>query len=489
MIVRLLRLPVVRGLLALAVVMTLFVGVAAVRVYRDRNRAAPPIPPSTNTVVPGTFRVDGPAAFPSEACRDTSRGLFVANTGDDSAPGTRSQPFRTIETGLKNLERGQTLFIRAGKYYNRAPDGTTDSLLTVIERGTRVAADQWLTVCGYPGERPQLFANDTDVGAVLIETTDRVHIEGLELIGASDGLRVAPSRGGDAKGVWIGHYPYLESEARHVRVWNNWIHGFGASGIQTNLSNDIDIRGNHIWDNAHWSDFATSGISIFHPASRAEDSVDPYGIYIVGNLIWNNYMDDSLYKPKDPNGLTDGNCIIIDQNGHYTDRSRTRTLIRNNICADNGGTGVAMTRSQNAEIVGNSFYLNNRTSKPTVVNHGEFMCQGMNGYENIDYPPVPGEEAGDRFYTPCVDVVFRDNVVVGRPDRKFLFQRFNRWRVEWGGNVWVKDGFEAPSTDDVALPANTIVLRRPDISDPRTADWTTVGPAEGKGAAWPLDTR
>jgi hypothetical protein len=489
MLLRSLRLPLVRGLLALGLVMTLIAAAGAVLVYRDRHRPAPPIPPSTNTVAPGSFRVDGPATFPSAACADTSRGVFVSNTGSDSGPGSLVQPYRTIEAGLKKLARGQTLFIRAGKYYNRAPDGTSDSLLVVVQRGTGVAADQWLTVCGYPGERPQLYANDTDVGAALIEATDRVHIEGLELIGPANGLSGAPSRGGDAKGVWIGHYPYLETEARHVRVWNNWIHGFGASGIQTNLANDIDIRGNYIWDNAHWSDFATSGISIFRPAARPGDSVDPYGFYIVGNLIWNNYMDDSLYNPKNPNGLTDGNCIIIDENGHYTDRSRTRTLIRNNVCADNGGPGVAMTRSQNAEIVDNTFYLDNRTSKRTVVNHGEFMCQGMSGYETIDYPPVAGDNAGDRFYTPCVDVVFRDNVVVGRPDRKYLFQHYNRWRVEFGGNVWVKNGFDPPSVDDTSLAAGTTVLRRPDAADPKTADWTAVGPAEGKGAAWPLDTR
>jgi len=55
--------------------------------------------------------------------------------------------------------------------------------------------------------------------------------------------------------------------------------------------------------------------------------------------------------------------------------------------------------------------------------------------------------------------------------------------------VWVKDGFSPPSVDDMALPAGTTVMRRPDIAYPRAADWTTVGPAEGKGAGWPLDTR
>jgi parallel beta-helix repeat protein len=482
----LIRLPMFRRLLAVGVALAIVAGAGAVVLYR--RRPPPPIPPSTNTVQPGSFRVDGPTAFPSAACADTSRGLFVSTTGNDASPGTIGQPYRTIEFGLKNLARGQTLFIRAGKYYNLAPDGRTDALIVVTQRGTGVADDQWLTVCGYPGERPQLYANDTDVGAALVEATDRVHIEGLELIGAADGLSRAPKRGGDAKGVWVGHFPYLDTEARHVRVWNNWIHGFGASGVQTNLANDVDIRGNRIWDNAHWSDFATSGISIFRPAARI-DAVDPYGTYIVGNLLWNNYMDDSLYNPQNVNGLTDGNCIIIDENGHYTDRSQSRTLIRNNICVDNGGPGVAMTRSQNAEIVDNTFYLDNRTSKRTVVSHGEFMCQGMSGYETADYPPVAGDDASHRFYTPCVDVTFRNNVVVGRPDRKYLFQHYNRWRVEFGGNVWVKDGFVAPSVDDTALAAATMVLRRPDTRDPTTADWTSTGAAAGKGAAWPLDTR
>ena len=119
-----------------------------------------------------------------------------------------------------------------------------------------------------------------------------------------------------------------------------------------------------------------------------------------------------------------------------------------------------------------------------MVDHGEFMCQGMSGYETIDYPPVPGED--DRFYVPCVDVVFRDNVVVGRPDRKYLFQHYYRWRVEWGGNVWVKDGFDPPSVDDVVLPGNTTVMRRPD--DRATRERPTgqrLGPPRARGRLGP----
>src|SRR4029453_11250734 len=94
---RSLRFPLVRLVLALGVVMMLFAAAGAVLVYRDRHRPPPPLPPSTNPAPPGSFRVDGPAAFPSAACADTSRGLFVANNGNDNAPGTLAQPFRTIE--------------------------------------------------------------------------------------------------------------------------------------------------------------------------------------------------------------------------------------------------------------------------------------------------------------------------------------------------------------------------------------------------------
>ncbi|TML18599.1 MAG: hypothetical protein E6G39_02950, partial [Actinobacteria bacterium] len=94
----------VRRLLAVGAALAIVAGVGAVVLYR--RRPPPPIPPSTITVQPGSFRVDGPTAFPSAACADTSRALFVSTTGSDASPGTIGQPYRTIEFGLKNLARG-----------------------------------------------------------------------------------------------------------------------------------------------------------------------------------------------------------------------------------------------------------------------------------------------------------------------------------------------------------------------------------------------
>lgn len=416
-----------------------------------------------------------PDAFPSSVCRPAANSKYVAMTGNDTNAGTLARPFRTVEKGVASLSRGAALFIRAGDYYNKAPSGLTDSLLIIHDVGGG-NANSWLTVCAYPGERPRLHANDTDSAAAFISGTKYVHIEGLELIGPAAGQQKKPARGADAAGIRVGSFGSSRVEAHYVRLWNNQIHGFGASGIQLNVANRVDIRGNLIWDSAHWSDFATSGISSFWQSAEPGNDGLPYGITIVGNLIWDNYMSDSIYDPKSSFGLTDGNCIIIDENAHFTDAGRSRTLIKNNICVNNGGPGVAVTRSKNVDIVNNTFYRNNRTSLPTVVNHGEFMCQSMDQSAKIE---------GRTVFTLCEDVVYRDNVIVGRPERTTLVANFGTTTVQSTGNVWVRTGFSSPSSD-VVLADGTAVLASPNESDPPNGDWRTIGSADGRGAPWPL---
>jgi parallel beta-helix repeat protein len=432
--------------------------------------------PPVTTLAPRPIAFgDAPDAFPSSMCRPAGNSKYVATTGSDSNPGTATQPYRTVAKGIASLDRGAALFIRAGDYFNRAPDGTQDGLLR-INNVADGSANPWLTVCAFPGERPRLYANDNERGAVFITGTRYVHIEGLELIGSAIGATKSPARGHDSAGVRVGSFGAPRAEAHYVRVWNNLIHGFGAAGIQLDVSNRIDIRGNLIWDNAHWSEFATSGISSFWQSAEPGNDGLPYGIYIVGNLIWGNYMSDSFYNSKSQFGLTDGNCIIIDENAHFTDAGRSRTLIKNNICVANGGPGVALTRSRGVDIINNTFYRNNFTSLPTVVNHGEFMCYSMAKSEKIE---------GRSVFTVCEDVVYRDNVVVGRPERKTLVANFGTTSVESAGNVWVRTGFTSPS-GDVVVPDGTAVVASANESDPPGGDWRTIGDANGRGAPWPL---
>jgi parallel beta-helix repeat protein len=447
------------------------------------NTSPPPTVSPSLTLPPLAANVPnpGPTSFPSPTCSNVnSNAKFVALDGNDRNPGTKDAPYRTINHAQQQIRHGQTLFIRGGTYYQLSPTGEQDNFIEIDSRG-KGSDTQWLAFCAYPGERPVLVANATDAGPILVRGTDHVHIEGLEVIGPAFGRQVEPPRGGHSAGVFVGAHPNPKTEANHTRIWNNWIHGFGGSGIQLNLSNNTDIRGNLIWDNAHWSEFATSGISLFWQSKGSGNDKYGFGNYIVGNLIWDNYMDDSLFDPSQPFGLTDGNCIIVDESGHFTDtNSSTRTLIRNNICVANGGPGVALARSANVEIVNNTFYMNNLTTLQTVVKNGEFMCQGMQKRDTVE---------GRSVFTKCDRVKYANNVVVGRPDRPSLYTTFFDAEVQFEGNVWVKSGFDAKSSSDKVLPSETAVIRVPNMEDPRAGDWTTVGEAAGKGAYWPLDWR
>lgn len=85
---------------------------------------------------------------------------YVSPLGDDSGPGTLSQPWKTIERAFQSnqathLSGGDTLYIRNGEYRfdegNMAPPWlpTKDSLSGTPSRPTVIA--------GYPGERPIIF--------------------------------------------------------------------------------------------------------------------------------------------------------------------------------------------------------------------------------------------------------------------------------------------------------------------------------------------
>lgn len=68
---------------------------------------------------------------------------YVAPEGNDSNPGTITQPFRSIARGVSPLNPGDTLYLRQGTYTERI------DLATPQKTG---AANAWLTIAGYPGE-------------------------------------------------------------------------------------------------------------------------------------------------------------------------------------------------------------------------------------------------------------------------------------------------------------------------------------------------
>jgi len=91
------------------------------------------------------------AARPVTAAQGRAAIYYVATNGNDSNPGTLEQPWRTLDKAAATLEAGDTLYIRAGTYYEQlkpAHDG---------------AAGAWITFAAYPGETVTLDGRHIDL--------------------------------------------------------------------------------------------------------------------------------------------------------------------------------------------------------------------------------------------------------------------------------------------------------------------------------------
>lgn len=75
-----------------------------------------------------------PLPQPSERPLAQGPGYFVAPDGDDTAAGTQDKPWKSINASLPKLQSGDTLYLRAGSYYEQvycAIVGTPDKPITL----------------------------------------------------------------------------------------------------------------------------------------------------------------------------------------------------------------------------------------------------------------------------------------------------------------------------------------------------------------------
>ena len=195
---------------------------------------------------------------------------YVATTGNDSNPGTLSQPFRTMRQGVSVLRPGDTTYVRVGTYFE-----SFDTNYFTFPSGTSWTSAVTLAV--YPGETVTM--NGTfNFGAV---PNQYIIIDGLiidAINGGSDGVSI--NQGShhirlqnceiknthlNGVGLWWGNNNGLSSD--YNEIMNCKIHHIGRSsgsvfpdqspvtdvghGIDMTTSNNI-IRGNHLYDNGEY---------------------------------------------------------------------------------------------------------------------------------------------------------------------------------------------------------------------------------------------
>jgi parallel beta-helix repeat protein len=312
--------------------------------------------PSTTATVLQTVPPTDPSTLPTGQA--FARTFYVAPNGKDSGPGTLEQPWGTLQHAVDNLKAGDRALVGSGEYNNGLYFENKDG-----EPGRPI------TIAAAPGAKPVVRLKNLQQYGVVIKGSSYVTVEGLEFsyegpdASAANGERFEAGISVQTTDRAAGLEPKI---SHHIQIRNNNVHGFPDAGINIIQSDYVLAEGNTVWNNSKWSKYDTSGISVYE--SVALDAKPGAHTILRNNTVFQNenrIADPAFGYP------TDGNCIIIDDNRRTQDKLPNKTndgayeadtLVENNMCAGNGGSGVSVFNSDNVLVRHNSLYNNQRTA-------------------------------------------------------------------------------------------------------------------------------
>ncbi len=315
-------------------------------------------------------------------------------SGNNSNNGTSpTSAFSTIQKASDISQAGDTIFIMKGTYLNTAQN----AVLTHKKSGL---PSKWITFKNFKTDKPVLSFNAWH--GIKIEGS-YVTIDGLTIRGnnsyvtldqALNQSKSCKNPGGtDYEAKYNGNGIYTDGRAgnrvHHITVKNCTIYECGGSGIQTVQSDYVTIENNIVYNNAWYSVFAPSGISLYQ--SWNFDQKTEVKNFVRNNICYGNQM--FVPWPAVNCTFTDGNGIIIDdskntQGGSTIGTYKGRTLVTNNICYKNGGSGIHSFHSEHVDIINNTSYLNSQTAS---INNGEIYPSKSNDvriFNNILWSPA-----------------------------------------------------------------------------------------------------
>jgi hypothetical protein len=309
--------------------------------------------------------------------------FYVATNGNNSNTGTLLSPYATIDYVVNNkMNPGDVLLVRGGVY----------KFSTYLRKsGTATAL---ITIKNYPGELPELngwssngqmstgngFGNDN--GAYL----SNIKIEGFYITGFYRGIGFNWCNECNAS---LSNSNQTQNNAgnnrgNNIQIVYNVVDGCGQNGISVNFTSNVIVQRNVVSrtgyekNSGSWS----SGISLLGVSgnNRVDANVSFHHIDVSGNN-------------------TDGNGIIIDLS-YDGINGNANTQVSNNICFNNGGAGISVTRSSKVTVLNNSTYNDVQTlgafwGELTVSTLGAYTnLNNIKLINNIFYPKNGGKSIG-----------------------------------------------------------------------------------------------
>jgi parallel beta-helix repeat protein len=301
---------------------------------------------------------------------------YVSASASGAMDGTPVHPFSTIQAASDSTNPGDTVFIMNGTYTNSWWNGT---VLNITRSGS---ASAWIVYAAYPTHHPKLQFNGW--GGIYITGASYIEVSGLEIVGNNAAMDSATAFSDRADGnncltsgngimcYQNGTSPY----PHHITIRKCIVHDCGGGGISTQTTDYITIEENTVYNNAWYSPYDCSGISLGWNSNYDNDTTN-YRVFVRRNSCFSN--KNCIPAIQGGTVPTDGEGIIIDiQDGTagnvpaYTGRM----LLENNVVFNNGGDGITLFKTNHVDVINNTAYLNDRT---TEINRGQiFPNQGKN---------------------------------------------------------------------------------------------------------------
>lgn len=356
----------------------------------------------------------------SQIFAQTSIYVSVQTGSDNTGNGTIGNPYQTIKKGVEAadaLTGAVNVWVRSGTYQNSNFSTTItdiwkdDEIPSTAVRLNNIngAPNAYITIKPYTGEHP-LIQGDGD-NCINIRNCSYLRLEGFEIKGIVDfiPLSLAWQHWGTYKYLQSGSWFYgdraeeikttynipavlanqeyvglpninslnvirpklfvgkgvLVNLSHHIDIVNNEIHHFPGGGLRVTQSDYVNITGNTIHHTTSRASVGTHGLVLEGLEPDSGDNLAIQKAFISGNTVYSNYNE--LYswvqsKTICSTAIDEGKGICLLRTAPIINNFNGFIRVENNICYDNGKSGIHCNDIAKAEIVNNTVYGNAHTN-------------------------------------------------------------------------------------------------------------------------------
>ena len=322
----------------------LFLTVGMVCVGADATQAVDGICGSANGNLTGTAPTTNLCSAGAPSPAESMTTYYVSSViGQDSNAGTSATAsLATLQAAANLVKPGDTVQVMSGTYVP----------VTITTSGTASAP---ITFEAAPGHTPVIDSAGSWNGINI--QASYIVVSGFTVVGDAANYTLSQALAGystgnaalDGNGIIVKPSSSVPLP-NHIRIANNTVYNEPGGGIGSDGADYLQILNNVVHDNAHWSAYGNSGITV-NTSKNLDTNPGAHSI-ISGNVVFNNAELVPEYRAGK---ITDGEGINLDTNSGYTGQ----ILVQNNTVYGNGGPGIESFLTDNAVITGNTVYGNN----------------------------------------------------------------------------------------------------------------------------------